>query len=102
MNSAVHPPVAERNSNLLLAALPPQDLAQMLPQLDEVRVEAGQVLCEAGDLISVPANTRHWFDMSAEPYFVAIRLFNNPQGWVATFTGDPVAEQFPRYERKAA
>ncbi len=51
MNSAVHPPVAERNSNLLLAALPPQDLAQMLPQLDEVRVEAGQVLCEAGDPI---------------------------------------------------
>ncbi len=61
-----------------------------------------EVLCEAGDLISVPANTRHWFDMSAEPNFVAIRLFNNPQGWVATFTGDPVAEQFPRYERKAA
>lgn len=51
MNSAVHPPVFEPNSNLLLAALPPDDLAQMLPQLDEVRVEAGQVLCEAGDPI---------------------------------------------------
>jgi len=51
MNSAVHPPVSEPNSNLLLAALPPQDLAHMLPQLDEVRVEAGQVLCEAGDPI---------------------------------------------------
>ena len=51
MNSAVHPPVFEPSSNLLLAALPPQDLAQMLPQLDEVRVEAGQVLCEAGDPI---------------------------------------------------
>ena len=51
MNSAVHPPVFEPSSNLLLAALPPDDLAQMLPQLDEVRVEAGQVLCEAGDPI---------------------------------------------------
>lgn len=51
MNSAVHPPVFEPSSNLLLAALPPDDLAQMLPQLDEVRVKAGQVLCEAGDPI---------------------------------------------------
>jgi CRP-like cAMP-binding protein len=51
MNFAAHPPVAEHNSNLLLAALPPQELAQMLPLLDPVRVEAGQVLCEAGDPI---------------------------------------------------
>lgn len=51
MNSAVPPPVAEHNANLLLAALPPRELAQVLPQLDQVRVEAGQVLCEAGDPI---------------------------------------------------
>jgi 1,2-dihydroxy-3-keto-5-methylthiopentene dioxygenase len=43
------------------------------------------VLCEQGDLISVPANTPHWFDMGPNPYFIAIRLFNNPDGWVANF-----------------
>ena len=54
------------------------------------------VLCEQGDLIGVPDGTRHWFDMSESPYFVAIRLFNNPAGWVADFTGDEIALRFPR------
>lgn len=53
------------------------------------------VLCERGDLISVPANTRHWFDMGPNPSFTAIRLFNNPEGWVANFTGDRIAGRFP-------
>jgi len=61
-----------------------------------------EVLCEAGDLIGVPDNTRHWFDMSEEPHFVAIRLFTNPAGWVANFTGDEIAQRFPRLQPKAA
>lgn len=56
------------------------------------------VLCEKNDLISVPAGTRHWFDMGEFPHFVAIRLFNNPEGWVASFTGDDIASRFPRLE----
>ena len=56
------------------------------------------MLCEKNDLISVPANTRHWFDMGPNPSFTAIRLFNNPQGWVAKFTGDKIAERFPLLE----
>ncbi|MNF56021.1 Acireductone dioxygenase [compost metagenome] len=56
------------------------------------------VLCEKNDLISVPAGTRHWFDMGEEPHFVAIRLFNNPEGWVANFTGDAIAKNFPPLE----
>lgn len=56
------------------------------------------VLCEKNDLISVPAGTRHWFDMGEEPHFVAIRLFNNPEGWVAQFTGEEIASRFPRLE----
>lgn len=36
------------------------------------------ILCEQGDLIGVPDGTRHRFDMSEQPHFVAIRLFNNP------------------------
>ncbi len=53
------------------------------------------LLCEKNDLISVPANTRHWFDMGPNPVFTAIRLFNNPEGWVANFTGDDIASRFP-------
>jgi len=44
----------------------------------------------------VPAGTKHWFDMGAEPYFCAIRFFDNPEGWVAQFSGDPIADRFPR------
>ncbi|MED5389026.1 MAG: cupin domain-containing protein [Pseudomonadota bacterium] len=57
-----------------------------------------EVLCTKGDLISVPANTPHWFDMGPNPRFVAIRLFNNPEGWVANFTGDDIAQRFNRLE----
>jgi 1,2-dihydroxy-3-keto-5-methylthiopentene dioxygenase len=60
--------------------------------------EVYEVLCEKGDLIRVPAGTRHWFDMGPNPYFVAIRLFNNPAGWVANFTGSDYATHFPRLE----
>jgi 1,2-dihydroxy-3-keto-5-methylthiopentene dioxygenase len=56
------------------------------------------VLCEQGDLIGVPDGTRHWFDMSEAPYFVAIRLFTNKDGWVANFTGSDIAQHFPRME----
>ena len=58
--------------------------------------EVLQVLCEADDWISVPAGTKHWFDMGAEPSFCAIRFFDNPEGWVAQFSGDPIADRFPR------
>lgn len=56
------------------------------------------VLCEEGDLISVPAGMRHWFDMGPSPRFTAIRLFTNADGWIANFTGDPIADRFPRHE----
>lgn len=57
-----------------------------------------EVLCTRGDLISVPANTRHWFDMGENPNFTAIRFFNNPEGWVANFTGNDIASKFSRLE----
>ena len=53
------------------------------------------MLCEKDDLISVPAGTKHWFDMGPNPTFTAIRLFNNPDGWVANYTGDDIADRFP-------
>jgi 1,2-dihydroxy-3-keto-5-methylthiopentene dioxygenase len=57
-----------------------------------------QTICVKGDLISVPAGTKHWFDMGADPEFTAIRLFNNQEGWVANFTGDTIASTFPKLD----
>lgn len=53
------------------------------------------LLCTQNDLISVPAGTRHWFDMGSQPLFTALRFFNNPEGWVAQFTGDEIGSRFP-------
>jgi 1,2-dihydroxy-3-keto-5-methylthiopentene dioxygenase len=55
-----------------------------------------EVLCQKNDLISVPANTTHWFDMGPNPDFVAIRFFCNTEGWVAHYTGSNIADQFSR------
>ncbi|MDP2633460.1 MULTISPECIES: acireductone dioxygenase [unclassified Pseudoalteromonas] len=54
-----------------------------------------QVLCQQGDLISVPELTPHWFDMGSNPEFTAIRLFSNTDGWVAQSTESEIAKQFP-------
>jgi 1,2-dihydroxy-3-keto-5-methylthiopentene dioxygenase len=53
------------------------------------------LLCEKGDLISVPANTTHWFDMGENPNFKCIRLFTTEQGWLGDFTGSDIARCFP-------
>lgn len=53
------------------------------------------VVCERGDLLSVPAGTRHWFDMGTRPEFCAIRFFQEEDGWVGDFTGDPIASTIP-------
>jgi 1,2-dihydroxy-3-keto-5-methylthiopentene dioxygenase len=98
------------------AALRQKFLSEHTHSEDEVRffvAGAGQftlhigdkvydVLCEQGDLIGVPDGTRHWFDMSEAPYFVAIRLFTNKDGWVANFTGSDIAQHFPRMNPLAA
>ncbi len=59
-------------------------------------------LCEKGDLISVPANTTHWFDMGENPSFKVIRLFTTPEGWVAKFTGSDIAKAFPTFDETLA
>jgi 1,2-dihydroxy-3-keto-5-methylthiopentene dioxygenase len=50
--------------------------------------------CVQGDLISVPAGTRHWFDAGDRPFFTALRVFSDQSGWVAEFTGDTISERF--------
>ncbi len=64
--------------------------------------EVLSVVCEAGDLISVPAGTTHWFDMGTQPHFAAIRFFRIPEGWVGHFTGDNISERFPSYDTLVA
>ena len=60
------------------------------------------VQCEKGDLISVPANTTHWFDMGERPNFKCIRFFTTPEGWVGNFTGSPIAKSFPGFDQLTA
>ncbi len=57
------------------------------------------VQCNQGDLISVPAQTQHWFDMGEHPDFSCIRMFTTEQGWQAKLTGSDIATQFPTYEQ---
>lgn len=58
--------------------------------------------CVQGDLISVPAGTRHWFDAGDTPFFTALRVFSDASGWVAQFTGDTISERFPAVAQVAA
>lgn len=58
-----------------------------------------EIECVKDDLIAVPDGTTHWFDMGPEPDFVAIRFFQQPDGWIGHFTGSDIARRFPRYER---
>lgn len=67
-----------------------------------LRGKVFRVLCEQGDLISVPYGVTHWFDMSAAPHITAIRFFENTEGWTPHFTGTDIAQRFPKYEKDAA
>jgi 1,2-dihydroxy-3-keto-5-methylthiopentene dioxygenase len=57
-----------------------------------------RLLCDQGTLLCLPAGLKHWFDMGENPYFIAIRLFVSPEGWVGHFTGDPIAQHFAPYQ----
>jgi 1,2-dihydroxy-3-keto-5-methylthiopentene dioxygenase len=56
-------------------------------------------VCTAGDLMSVPAGTTHWFDMGVRPDFCAIRFFQEEDGWVASFTGATIAARMPTLDQ---
>ena len=51
--------------------------------------------CTEGDLISVPAGIKHWFDAGPRPSFTALRVFQDTTGWTPHYTGDDIAERFP-------
>jgi len=47
-----------------------------------------------GDLIVVPAYTRHWFDLTPERKIKCIRIFKDPAGWVAIYE-EPAVSSAP-------
>jgi 1,2-dihydroxy-3-keto-5-methylthiopentene dioxygenase len=56
--------------------------------------EVFALLCEQGDLISVPANTKHWFDLGDFPKVCAIRIFTNQAGWVPHYTNSGIDQRY--------
>ncbi|QHA08065.1 cupin [Streptomyces broussonetiae] len=51
-----------------------------------------------GNLLSLPAGTRHWFDMGLRPDFRAVRLYLTSEGFDGEFTADKIADGFPHVE----
>jgi len=63
--------------------------------LDNGKDPIFNILCQAGDLISVPANTRHWFDAGKEnPSVKAIRMFIDQSGWVPHYTESGIDKNY--------
>jgi 1,2-dihydroxy-3-keto-5-methylthiopentene dioxygenase len=61
--------------------------------LFHVRPRRGPVFSveiQAGDVINVPAGTRHWFHLCEDRSIRAVRLFRDPAGWVPEYTGSGV------------
>lgn len=49
---------------------------------------------EAGDLINVPAGTKHWFDLCSDRQIRAIRLFREKAGWTPEYTESSIASGY--------
>jgi 1,2-dihydroxy-3-keto-5-methylthiopentene dioxygenase len=56
--------------------------------------EVFAVHCTAGDLLAVPANTKHWFDLGPDPLVCAIRVFTDQAGWVPHYTGSGIEQRY--------
>lgn len=85
-------------------------LAEHIHSEDEIRffvdgkgvfwfhLENGEIfnlLCEKGDLISVPAGTKHWFDAGEfNPFVKAIRIFIDMTGWIPEYTGSKIENKY--------
>ncbi|HKG59167.1 MAG TPA: cupin domain-containing protein [Pyrinomonadaceae bacterium] len=65
--------------------------------LFHIHTTTGAVLAievEAGDLLRVPRDTRHWFNLCADRRIRAIRLFQDTAGWTPHYTESHVDENF--------
>jgi 1,2-dihydroxy-3-keto-5-methylthiopentene dioxygenase len=62
-----------------------------------VHPEVGPVFAiqvESGDLINVPAGTRHWFDLCEDRTIRCIRLFLDPSGWAPHYVAEGVHDGY--------
>lgn len=50
---------------------------------------------EAGDMISVPAGTQHWFHLCNDRHIRCIRLFEDASGWTPEYTGSDLHSDHP-------
>lgn len=60
-----------------------------------------EIVGVAGDLLSVPRGAPHWFDGGETGDFTCIRVFTDPSGWTANYTGDAISRAFPLYDKAA-
>ncbi len=58
------------------------------------RKEVFKLLCQKGDFISVPKGYTHWFDLAPTYFVKAIRVFQSPEGWVASYTNSNVDKKY--------
>ncbi len=57
------------------------------------------LLCEQGDLISVPTGTKHWFDAGEKnPFVKAIRIFSNTDAWTPAYTESKIEEKYADFK----
>jgi 1,2-dihydroxy-3-keto-5-methylthiopentene dioxygenase len=56
--------------------------------------EVFSVRCTAGDLLTVPANMKHWFDLGESPRVCAIRVFTDQAGWVPRYTRSNIEQRY--------
>ena len=52
------------------------------------------VKCVAGDLLSVPANVKHWFDLGPVAFVKTIRVFTDASGWTPHYTDSGIDAKY--------
>lgn len=52
------------------------------------------VTVESGDLINVPRDTKHWFNLCEDHSIRCIRLFEDPSGWTPHYIDDNIDGQY--------
>jgi 1,2-dihydroxy-3-keto-5-methylthiopentene dioxygenase len=74
-----------------------------LQQQQQERDQVVAVEVEAGDLICIPRNTLHWFNLCGDRKICAIRLFQEVSGWTPYYTHSAIDRKYepvcwgPRY-----
>jgi 1,2-dihydroxy-3-keto-5-methylthiopentene dioxygenase len=76
---------------------------QQQEQQQQQRDQVVAVEVEAGDLICIPRNTLHWFNLCGDRKIRAIRLFQDVSGWTPYYTHSSIDRKYepvcwgPRY-----